>query len=245
MPPFPNQQGQAGSIPAQQNQQNAFNPAQIPRFPLPFVSPFMPPPPFMHSGNGPMVPAMGTMPGTMGPFPWPPNLGMGTRPPFIPPSTGESRSGETATTTTTTNVQSDSTATSSSTNDKTTTGTSSTTANTHEDSEIQQTPQPTPQESSSTEGARPDEDPSLRSTTTGVRRRLAASLQSEERNNRPSSATHSPSVPTPERQRATGSQRQRDSESPLYYVFVSVIVLAIILLILRRLYVMKMLPLNF
>ena len=228
MPPFPNQQNSAGSFPMQQNQTGSFNPAQVQRFPLPFVSPFLPPPPqLMHSGNGPLLPGM--VP------PWPPStVGMGIRPPFVPPSTGESGSRETNS-----NLQTDPTPTSQ--DERTNTDSSSTTANTHEDPEIQQLSQ----DSHSTERASPDEDPSLRSRNTGLRRRLAsslqteerASLQTEERSSRTASSTQSQSVRTPE--------RPRPSESLMYYVFVSTIILAILLLVLRRLYIMKILPVHF
>lgn len=234
MPPFPAPQSQTGTASVQQNQTGSINLAQVPRFPLPFVSPFLPPPPqMMHTGNGQFPPGMFP--------PWPPStIGTGTRPPFIPPNPGESVPNNSKDTKT---VQS-----SASQGSETNIAPASSANDT---SEIQEEIQENPQESQSAEQASSNEHPSLRSQTTGVRRRLTASLQPEERITGEASNTQRPATSTLERsQRSHGpsvstSARPRQSESPLYWLFVSVIVIAILLLILRRLYVMKVLPVLF
>ena len=223
MPPFPHQQSQNGPFPMQQNQTGSTNLAQVPRFPLPFVSPFLPPPPqMMQFGNGPLHPAM--VP------PWPPStVGMGTRPPFIPPNAGESTVNGSRDTN---NVQASASA-SSQEEGTNVVGQSSSVNDTSQGQEIPEAAQASP----SSEQADSNEDPSLRSQTTGVRRRLAASVLPEERINRETSSSQARSAHIPE--------RARESESPIYWLFVSVIVIAILLLILRRLYVLKLLPVLF
>ena len=224
MPPFPQQQSQNGPFPMQQNRTGSTNLAQVPRFPLPFVSPFLPAPPqMMQFGNGPLHPAM--VP------PWPPStVGMGTRPPFIPPNARESTVNGSRDTD---NVQSSASA--SSQEEGTNVGQSSSVNDTSE-GQGQEILEPT-QAFPSSEQVDSNEDPSLRSQTTGVRRRLAASVLPEERINRETNSSQARSAHIPE--------RLRESESPIYWLFVSVIVIAILLLVLRRLYVMKLLPVLF
>lgn len=219
MPPFPSQQDQN-----QQNSTGSTNLSQVPRFPLPFVSPFLPPPPhMMQSGNGPFIPGM--VP------PWLPTMGMGTRPPFVPPNSGEN---VTINSTETNNLQ---TSVSSSENDETNM-TSSSAADTRNEGgsqeETWQTTQESPEPAATDHG---DESP-LRSRTTGVRRRLAASMRPEEREDTQRSSTHTTrTVPSP--------VRPRQSDGPVFVIFISLLILAILLLVLRRLYMMKLLPVLF
>ena len=216
MPPFPMPQQQT------QNINDSPNLAQVPRFPLPFVSPFLPPPPnMMHPGNGQGFPSM--VP------PWPPAMGMGARPPFGPPNQGES---VTINRTETTNVETIASTSTNETQNDTTNVTSSAATNQGEGQNTEQTTE----ESQSADASNADEHPSLRSRTTGSRRRLANSVRPEERvgggQTVNTAQTTTQNVPT----------RPRQSESPVYILFISLLVVAILLLVLRRLYHMKMLP---
>ena len=181
----------------------------------------------MHPGNGQGFPSM--VP------PWPPAMGMGTRPPLVPPNQGEQ---VTITRTETTNVETIASATPTESQTDTTNVSSASSGATNE-GEGQETQQTT-EESQTPDTSNFGEDSSLRSRTTGVRRRLAASVRPEER------AGTGPTVNTTQ---TTTSQsapaRPRQSENPVYILFVSLLVVAILFLVLRRLYIMKMLPVLF
>ena len=180
----------------------------------------------MHTGNGPVIPGM--VPS------WPPTMGMGTRPPFVSPNPGDQ---VTINSTVTNNVETIASSTTSE-SQSGRTNVASTSAGATSEGEGQDTQQTT-EASQTPDASSSSEDPSLTSRTTGVRRRLAASLRPEERAGGQTVNT------TQTRTIQSASVTPRQSDSPVYILFVGLLVLAILLLVLRRLYIMKMLPVLF